>query len=859
LSLTTRTIKGAFWAYAAYIGQRLFTLVTTAILARILVPADFGLVSFALLILGFFDAFSGFGIRDALIYSDEERSENADTAFWINIFVGVLQFVAAYSLAPLATHFFDDPRVVPIMQVMSVSFLFNAVGETHTSLLLKDLSFRRKFFPQVIAASIKGVVSIIAAAIGFGVWSLVYGYLASATANLIVVWIVMPWRPQLRFLRERAKSLWDYSVHILGFKILDIALEQADQTIIGVLLGATQLGYFSIASRIPEMIIINLSTIMTQVLFPAYSKLKNDRPTLVQGYLSTTKYTAFVSVGAGVGMAAVAPELIRVFFGDQWTPAVPLLQVLALLGTMTTLPWAAGDLFKAIGRPDINLKLLIVESLFTFPIVILAGIVTGLAVMVSLANLIAVTFSAILRLAVVSRQLDLRPTIFLRIFRSPFAGGVLIYLVVSGWRLVAADLPDLAILVVSILLGATAYGLILYVLEKDDVIAGIDTLLRTLNMQSNDADGTVKRADTERAEYLNEPPRMLWGRLTTPRAGVSARYRSRARVLSGLTLVMTGVGIIAVAGLLGMSLSAPGAVPWLAWGALPLVVVSYVFSRTRWPQAGAWLLTFGGFGLLLAIVVLTPAQRMHSLALALAVVPVLLGALVLMPAAAMSLTIVAGMAVTAVVTLVPGITLNEVIIPYIVTLGIITGLAALMALLQTDERGPRVDDLPDMSQTRPESDTRQMAATTEVVDGLTEVRELDALLREAVSACIWQFDLAEARIYLLYGMLRQGVLARRAGVGVAVEEVDPTSQAVVRDKAVIAPADRLPPGARAAIALPMRSNGRAIGMLDLRSDTPGAFDRVSVGALQTMADQIAAAIMENTRVYEAAQDDRYDG
>jgi hypothetical protein len=153
-----------------------------------------------------------------------------------------------------------------------------------------------------------------------------------------------------------------------------------------------------------------------------------------------------------------------------------------------------------------------------------------------------------------------------------------------------------------------------------------------------------------------------------------------------------------------------------------------------------------------------------------------------------------------------------------------------------------------------ESDITQMAAAAEVASALMGMRELDALLREAARECVRQFDLAEARIYLLDERTRQGVLARRVEAGIAVEDVAPTEQAIVRDEAVIAPADRLPPDAKAAIALPMRSGGRALGMLDLRSSAPGAFQRESVGTFQAMADQIAASI-ENTRLYEAAQND----
>lgn len=165
-----------------------------------------------------------------------------------------------------------------------------------------------------------------------------------------------------------------------------------------------------------------------------------------------------------------------------------------------------------------------------------------------------------------------------------------------------------------------------------------------------------------------------------------------------------------------------------------------------------------------------------------------------------------------------------------------------------------MDDSADKPQTELESDIRQMAAVTEVTAALMGIRELDTLLREAACACVRQFDLTEARIYLLDGAKRQGALARRTGTDVAAENIIPTGRAVVLDRAFIASEDRLPPDVRAAIALPMQIEGQTLGMLDLRSDTPGVFRPEGAATLQAMADQVAAAI-ENIRLYEAARNE----
>jgi O-antigen/teichoic acid export membrane protein len=483
VSLTRRTITGMFWAYAAFWGRRLFSLITTAILARLLVPADFGLIGYALLLLNFVEAIRSFGINDALIYNSEREEDTANTAFILNVAIGVGQAALTFALSPLSSLVYDDPMLVKVIQLMALAFVFDGLGGTHNALLQKELRFRRRFFPDIVSALIKGIVSVAMALSGFGVWSLAVGHVMGSLTRTIVVWWVMRWLPALRFFRERALALWNYGVYILLFELLNVALEQADQLFIGALLGGVQLGYYTIAARIPELVIANFSIVLTQVLFPSYAKLKDNLKKLVDGYLLTTKYTAFVTVALGCGLAVVAPELVLVVFGDQWGPAVPLFRVLAFLGMTMTLPWAAGDALKAIGRPDISTWLLVIESLYTFPLIWLFASQTRQAVMASLANLIAMCVTTVLRLTVISRQLKFSPLVFFRVFYAPFLAGGTMYGLVTLWRQANDSLPPLLTLITSVLVGGMVYVVILFTFESKDLLAAVGLLVDALRQR----------------------------------------------------------------------------------------------------------------------------------------------------------------------------------------------------------------------------------------------------------------------------------------------------------------------------------------------------------------------------------------
>lgn len=485
MTLLQRAIKGIFWTYFIYIWQQLLNLVVTAVLARILVPEEFGLVAFALLIITFIDSVRGFGINDALIYTSTNIEKSAETTFVINVALGTFQYIIAFLVAPLTINIFDDPRIVDVLRIISLIFIFDGFGKTHDALLQKELLFRKSAVPEIVANTIKGIVSVTLAVLGFGVWSIVFGQLIGSLTRSAAKWIALGWIPKFRFYPDISKALWKYGVHILLFTLLNVALEQADQLFIGIMLGSVQLGFYTIGVRIPELMIANFSLFISKSLFPYLTKFQNDQQKIIQGFLMTTKYTAFVTIPVGIGMVAIARELIIIIYGKTWEPTIIILQVLALLGIMATLQWSVGDVLKAIGKPEIPTRLLFIEALYTFPLIFIFVSLNRLAVMASLANLIAITIGAIVRMIVISKILKFKVSGVLKLFLSPLVSALAMYAIVSGWRFVGykLELPLLLILVISILAGAITYTGIIWLLEKEAILDAWAIIRETIKGQ----------------------------------------------------------------------------------------------------------------------------------------------------------------------------------------------------------------------------------------------------------------------------------------------------------------------------------------------------------------------------------------
>ncbi|MCP5095263.1 MAG: oligosaccharide flippase family protein, partial [Chloroflexi bacterium] len=271
LNFAKATVKGTFWTYASHYGGKLLVFVSTIILARLLTQEDFGIVGFALVVISFLYVLNDLGIGSALIYYQDDP-DAPHTGFWLGLLMGIALFGITWLIAPLAGTFFQDARAVPVTRALGVTFPIIALGNVHESLLHKNLAFRRKFIPDVTKMTSKGLTSIILALLGFGFWSMVVGQIVGAIVLVIAYWYTLSFRPQFRFERKLVRPLLSYGSGIVALNAVAILLTNADYLFVGRFLGAAALGVYTLAFRIPDMLIIQFCTVVGKVLFPVYAK-----------------------------------------------------------------------------------------------------------------------------------------------------------------------------------------------------------------------------------------------------------------------------------------------------------------------------------------------------------------------------------------------------------------------------------------------------------------------------------------------------------------------------------------------------------------------------------------------------------
>lgn len=476
--IARKTAWGLIWNFSAYFLGKLVLLVTTSILARLLAKSDFGLVAVAVVAINYLSVLKDLGLGAALIQRKGDVNEAVNTVFTINIMIGLVLSTIAILIAPWVAIYFKDPQVTPVLRWMGVSFLINALGSVHTNWLVRDLNYRRKLVPDLGGALVKGVISIGMAYLGYGVWSLVFGQIAGAVASTILVWIILPWRPRLTLDRSIAATLMGFGASVTAIDILNEITDNIDYVIVGRIFGLVQLSVYTLAYRLPEMLLIGNLWVMGGVVFPAFSNVQDRPDELRRGFLASVRFVELIAVPICLGLLIAADPIVRVVFGDQWLEAIPVLRVLAVYAWVYSLGYHAGGFYKAIGRPDILLRLSILTLVIIIP-ALLIGAQFGI-IGVAVGHLVAILLRRIISLALATRFVNVSILDIFGELRSSFLAALVMAPIIFAVSQLSAGLNPFLQLAFIILSGAVSYLGILWWLERENFLR----LLRLVDLSS---------------------------------------------------------------------------------------------------------------------------------------------------------------------------------------------------------------------------------------------------------------------------------------------------------------------------------------------------------------------------------------
>jgi PST family polysaccharide transporter len=348
--------RGLAYAGARFVLERGMVFVATLVLARLLTPDEFGVVAFSLAVMYYFDAVTDLGLGAALVYRSDAREERiASTAFWIGFVGATGMALLLWCLAPLFASVGPGQETVWLLRVLSLQFPLSALGKVHEYRIRASLDFKKLVRPFAVSTFMKGAVAVVAAALGAGVWSLVIGQLVGTLIRSIALWRVEPWRPRVMFSRAATPSLLKFGTGIVAVELLGQIAKSFDYLVVGAKIGATALGFYFLAFRLPELVVLGMFQVANEVLFPFYARLRETSANgsseeLRAGYVRTVQLSAAIALPAGLGMAALAVPLVLVLYGPEWRPSAAPLAFVAIWAALASLATLPGVVFKATGR-----------------------------------------------------------------------------------------------------------------------------------------------------------------------------------------------------------------------------------------------------------------------------------------------------------------------------------------------------------------------------------------------------------------------------------------------------------------------------------------------------------------------------
>lgn len=375
--LKNKGLKSSAWNFLNLLTNQLRNFIVTLILARLLTPADFGLVSMAMVLNSILDFIVDFGFSSAIIRKEQVTETETSTVFWLNIIIGGICSLLVFCCAPLFSWFYEMPQLESVVRVTSWSFLISSFGTLQTALFQRMLNFRIPFKAKLISSIVSGLLGITLAICGFGVWALVFSNLSGWLLYSIAIWMMSTWRPQLVFKPREVVDMISFGWKMTLSTFINRIFRQMDTLIIGKIYSAASLGLFNRAQSLNNLVIDYSFSSIRSVMLPSLSKLQNDGEALRYSVLKLLNVISFLTFLFAGLVYICADDLILLLYGNQWEGAIEIFQILGLFSISMCLPVVFDTVMTVANRMNMYLWCSILRSsllIFAIPFGIYYGL-----------------------------------------------------------------------------------------------------------------------------------------------------------------------------------------------------------------------------------------------------------------------------------------------------------------------------------------------------------------------------------------------------------------------------------------------------------------------------------------------------
>ena len=362
-SLKQKTTKGLLWSSVERFSNQGVQFVFSIILARLLSPSDFGIIAMITIFFAIAQSFVDSGFSNALVRKTDRREEDFSTCFFFNIGVGIMAYIVLFLIAPLVANFYNQPILSPIIRITGLGVVLNSLCVVQQALFTIKIDFKSQAKVTLSATIISGIVGVVLAYQGYGVWALVWQGVVMSLVRMGLLWLMSKWRPKAGFSKDSFHYLFGYGSKLLASGLLDTIYNNIYPIVIGKFYTPAQLGNYSRALSFAQLPSSNITSILQRVTFPVLSTIQDDIPRLQANYRRLLKLSAFIIFPLMTGLAAVAFPLIRVVLTPKWEGCSLYLQIICFALMWYPIHAINLNLLQVKGRSDLFLRLEIIKKI----------------------------------------------------------------------------------------------------------------------------------------------------------------------------------------------------------------------------------------------------------------------------------------------------------------------------------------------------------------------------------------------------------------------------------------------------------------------------------------------------------------
>ena len=369
-NLKNKVLTGIAWQYFQRVGYQIIHFVVSLILARLLMPEDFGIVALLGVFVSVSNIFIDSGFSNALIQRKVIDEIDCSSVFYLNVMVSILIYSIVFLCSPFVAQFYQMPQLTPLLRILSIQIIIMSFNCVQQALLVRQMKFRYNFYIGIFSVTISSLVGIVMAYSGWGVWSIVYIQIVAQLCTGIGLWTFVAWRPHWLFSWKRIKYLFSYGSRILGGSIINVLYNNIYNLVIGKRYSPSDLGFYNRGQLLPTTIIDTASTSFNSVLFPVLSSVQDDKVRYKSFIRRSSKMTAFIVFFLAAFMCAFAPQIIRFLLGEKWLPAVPFMCIVCVTVCVNPLIVINQTICTSLGRSDYFMRTTFISKFLSILIII---------------------------------------------------------------------------------------------------------------------------------------------------------------------------------------------------------------------------------------------------------------------------------------------------------------------------------------------------------------------------------------------------------------------------------------------------------------------------------------------------------